>query len=146
MSSAASKEAFARYNEIATLLNQKGDRDGMKLLHTLINKCADYFRVVADQGKLKKRGDSASSRMQLGRDLAEVDELRTIVHNALISDVVIFNRYLFTKSIVKDQIPIGGIYTFDPETLRVRDRRAIGDWALCLVEALFEYHILDDDD
>ena len=69
-------------------------------------------------------------------EIAIMDQRRALAHNALIDSIFICNRYLFTHF---ERVPIGGIYSADPETLSpVTNRRAVGDWAGKLVAEMFD--------
>ena len=78
-----------------------------------------------------------TARLRLeGEDLRELTEVldknRKLAHEALISDLHIFNRYLLKNY---EDAPIGGLYSKSPDS--IRDRVAIADWAGELLAALF---------
>ncbi len=139
------EKAFERYTQILKVLNEEKDQKGLKFLEDLINKCTEYFRIIAEQKTLKLREDKFATRKDFAEEYGSLDELRTILHNALISQIKILNRYLFKNYKVNEQIPLGGIYTYNLDSLTNEDRRTIGDWAFSLAEALFKHHVVTQD-
>lgn len=63
-----------------------------------------------------------------------LDQNRTLAHNALIDAINICNRHL--RKLLGESMPPGGIYP-EPGHISSGNRRAIGDWAGNVVEALF---------
>ncbi len=122
--------AMDRLNIISRLISQ--DEVGVDLLEKLLAAAESYFgKVVRMEAQLK------TCRLRLeGEELRELtgvlDESRKWAHEALISDLHIFNRYLLKNY---QDAPIGGIYSKDPES--IRNRVAVADWAGELLAALF---------
>lgn len=122
--------AMDRLNIISRLVSQ--DEVAVSLLEKLLSTAEAYFgKVVLMESQLK------TARLRLeGEDLRELTEVldknRKLAHEALISDLHIFNRYLLKNY---EDAPIGGLYSKSPES--IRDRVAIADWAGELLAALF---------
>jgi hypothetical protein len=122
--------AMDRLNIISRLVSQ--DEVAVSLLEKLLSTAEAYFgKVVLMESQLK------TARLRLeGEDLRELTEVldknRKLAHEALISDLHIFNRYLLKNY---QDAPIGGLYSKSPES--IRDRVAIADWAGELLAALF---------
>lgn len=122
--------AMDRLNIISRLVSQ--DEVAVSLLEKLLSTAEAYFgKVVLMESQLK------TARLRLeGEDLRELTEVldknRKLAHEALISDLHIFNRYLLKNY---EDAPIGGLYSKSPDS--IRDRVAIADWAGELLAALF---------
>lgn len=122
--------AMDRLNIISRLVSQ--DEVAVSLLEKLLSTAEGYFgKVVLMEGQMK------TARLRLeGEELRELTEVldknRKLAHEALISDLHIFNRYLLKNY---EDVPTGGIYSKDPDS--IRDRVAIADWAGELLAALF---------
>ncbi|MBS3152460.1 DUF3232 domain-containing protein [Candidatus Woesearchaeota archaeon] len=136
-----SAKAYSRYKKIIDLLNLNNDQAGLKHVQQLLEICERYVVVVANVERIgiihRFRTQTDEQEIEKFRNL---DQLRKITHNALISQLKLVNRYLFRK--YGDEISIGGIYSFYPMTLADEDRSAIGEWAYCLVDALQRRGIL----
>jgi len=134
--SSESEEAFERYKLVVDLLSEIDDKKGLKLVRELIKYCIDYVQLVNDfetLGNLRKFRASNNTRAE-AEEYVQIDHLRKLKHEALLSQLQIVNRYLF-RSEGKEDIPAGGIYSFDPVT--IRDRIIVANWAKALVDALF---------
>lgn len=128
-----SPKAFERYQQIVDLLNSNNDKKGLKYVQDLVNKCREYVTVVANAeriGKLQRFRSQTSEEER--EEYKRLDQLRRIIHNALIAQLKLVNRYIFRD--YKEQIPIGGIYSLDPST--IENRTAVGDWAYYLFDSL----------
>ena len=66
--------------------------------------------------------------------LANLDKVRRYAHDALISDLHIFNRYIIKE--YQDDVPVGGIFSKNPDA--IRDRIAVADWAGELLAAVYQ--------
>jgi len=128
------KERYLRVKEIS-----KEDSNVSSLLESLVGSATRYVCHVANMEAQIKRNsvDSRESTpsfylRERARLRESLDSERRIYHNALISRLSALNRYLFNE--FPDEIPAGGIYSLDPES--IRDRRYVGTWAGNLVSAI----------
>ena len=120
------QKAYNRYQQIKEILEEHKDKVGLKLLKELIDKVTGYVSHVVG---MAKRIETARFRLDQERYIqlaTNLDEVRGIKHNALISQLKILNRYLF-KTYTAEIIPFGGVYSLDPETINMRE--VVGDWA-----------------
>ena len=104
------------------------------LLEKLLEKSESYFCRVFEMetrlkvARLRLEGDAM-------RDLTEnLDKVRRYAHDALISDLHIFNRYIIKE--YQDDVPVGGIFSKNPDA--IRDRIAVADWAGELLAAVYQ--------
>ena len=124
--------ALERLEMIVRLVQQ--DEVAVSLLEKLMESAERYFcKVVEMESRLKV------ARLRLEdqelRDLTEVlDKTRHLAHEALISSLHIFNRYVLKE--FGDDIPVGGLFNKNPEA--IRDRIAVADWAGELLSALYK--------
>ena len=121
-----------RYKEITRLI--EGDSDATDLLEDLTSSAMRYVRNVAYERSVvipARNGDGDGDIGSTKRRVENADFQRRASHEALISGLNSFNRYLFSK---KKNVPKGGIYTLDP--LTIDDRFKVGDWAWDYVRAL----------
>lgn len=124
-------EARERYNKICELIGD--NRLANELLDKLVKSAARYVDVVA---VTERRIQSARFRLEgeeFRQFVMELDRQRKLAHDALISSLYSFNRYILKE--YGDECPVGGIYSLDPTT--IRDRWAVGSWAGFLVDAIF---------
>ena len=86
--------------------------------------------------KLKAKGHPIRSSTITYKDYLDAlfDKRRKIAHEALLSQLYIVNRALLKEELLKGKVPIGGIYSLNPDT--IRDRNSVSDWAGYLVKAL----------
>jgi len=123
--------ALDRLNLIVRLVAQ--DEVAVSLLEKLLASAESYFgKVVEMETRLK------TARLRLEgeplRELTEVlDKNRSLAHEALISDLHIFNRYLLKHY---EDAPVAGLFNKPPEA--IRDRIAVADWAGELLAAVFQ--------
>lgn len=125
------EKALERYNEVVEIVS--ADDVAASLLEKLVESAERYFGSVV---KMEARLKMARFRLdgEELRDLTEtLDRNRRMAHEALISNLHIFNRYVI-KEFGKD-VPVGGVFSKDPES--IRDRVAIADWAGELLCALY---------
>ncbi|MEM2956573.1 MAG: DUF3232 domain-containing protein [Candidatus Pacearchaeota archaeon] len=125
------KNAKGRYNNILNMLNDNNDSTGLELLESLVNSVVKYVSHVSRMEHRIKQWKYTMEDKEYMEAITNLDRTRRIYHESLISNLTIMNRYLFKNY---TQTPVGGIYSFDPET--VRDRNAIADWAGFLYSAL----------
>jgi len=123
------EKIMIQLNQIAELISD--DEVAVSLLNTLIDSSEKYFGAVV---RMETRLKTARFRLE-GEELreltSELDRQRHYAHEALISNLHIFNRYLLKEF---DDVPVGGIFTGNPEM--IRDRIAVADWAgklLCTI-------------
>lgn len=114
-------EAYERYIKICELI--KNDDTAEQLLNNLINTALDYVSIVVKNDLMLKIQALKLENDEYRQYIHSLDKTRTIKHNALISALHVFNRYLLENY---DNAPIGGIYSLPPET--IHDRVAVGDW------------------
>ncbi|MDY0300266.1 MAG: DUF3232 domain-containing protein [Trichlorobacter sp.] len=129
------EEVVMRYQKVMTLVAQ--DEVAVKLLDGLLEAALRYFgRVVMMENRL------ATARFRLeGEELRhlteELDRHRRYAHDALISDLHIFNRYLvknYQEELLDEGLE-GGIF---PNPEAIRDRVAIADWAGELLSGIYQ--------
>lgn len=125
------KKAGERYALIHKFLIDKNDNFGLELLDDLIDACKRYAEFVSSMEKRIQLIKYKEESWDVANRIEELDKNRRIIHDALISKLYALNRYLFKTY---KEIPISGIYSLDPET--IRDRAVIGDWVGYLTEYL----------
>lgn len=126
-----SEKAFKRYLEILEII--KGDDIAENLMDNLLEKAIRYVTVIC-QNEHKLRIQKFRLEPEDYRQLAEeIDQQRKRAHDALISALHSFNRYIIKEY---EETPIGGIFSFDPDL--IRNRVAVADWAMTLILSLFE--------
>lgn len=144
-------EAFERYNKIVDLLREFGDNRGLGLVRELVDKCVRYIDVtsiVEAHSKMLRSGrfTGGEDRLNLQRASESLDMSRRTAHNALISQLIIVNRYAAHKEKIQNEILPGGIYSLDPRHLNdpysYDSRVKIGDWAKYLTDALYRRGII----
>ena len=131
-------KAYAAYEKVINVQKEKEDSRGLRLVEELVHKIAEYSKIVAQQSTLKVRNAAGQLEDNRLQELQQLDQLRSIVHNALISQLHIVTRYL-TKN-YRSELPLAGIYSFDIST--IKDRQKVGEWALLLADALFRRDII----
>lgn len=137
--------AFERFELIVGILKDNNARTGLKLVQGLVVKCSEYIQIVVVSEeimalqKFRKETD-----MEVMEEFRRLDRLRKIKHDALISQLVIVNRYLFKTKILNGKIPFGGIFSLDPVLLKNLDRNRIAEWAGYLVNALRKRSLLSN--
>ncbi|AJF08153.1 DUF3232 domain-containing protein [Geoalkalibacter subterraneus] len=123
--------ALERFNKVVEVV--AGDDVAVSLLEKLLDSAERYFGTVC---KMEARLKMARFRLEGEelRDLTEtLDRNRRMAHEALISNLHIFNRYALKE--FGEDMPIGGVFSKNPEA--IRDRIAVGDWAGELLCALY---------
>lgn len=126
------KKAGERYELIHKFLEDKKDNDSLDFLDSLVENCKNYVNYVVNMEKQIQFIKFRSEEWEMREKIEELDKNRRIFHESLISKLLSFNRYLFKK--YDDKIPVGGIFTLDPES--IRDRYSVADWAGYLVDYL----------
>ena len=121
---------FNRYIQICELI--KGDDTAEQLLNNLINSALDYVSIVVKNDLQLKIQAPKLENDGYREYIHSLDDARTRKHNALISALHAFNRYILENY---ENTPIGGIYTLSPET--IHDRVAVGDWAGNFIYEIF---------
>ena len=110
------------------------DEVACSLLEKLLSSAEAYYcKVFEMEARLK------IARLRLeGEELHELTENlgknRHYSHEALISDLHIFNRFIVRE--YGDDVPVGGIFNKDPDD--IRDRIAVADWAGELLTAVYQ--------
>jgi len=114
-----------------TLTVLKADGTGTGLVLDVLKRCGEYVSaVVALEAGYLMIADGDDYR----QTIQGLDRRRSQCHDALIDAVIISCRYLNKN--YPGSVPDGGIYP-DPTHLLERNRRAIGDWAGKISNALF---------
>ena len=124
-------KAFERYNEILNMI--KGDDIAENLLVHLVNAACEYVSIVCRNETAMKVQAYRLEGDDYRRFVESLDLRRKSSHDALISALHSFNRYIVKEF---EETPIGGIYSFDP--LTIRNRIAVGNWAVNLVVGIFK--------
>ena len=104
------------------------------LMEKLLSAAERYFCKVFE---METRLKIARLRVD-GNELRELtenlDKNRSYAHEALISDLHIFNRYVMKEFV--DEMPVGGIFNREPEL--IHNRVAVADWAGDLLTAVYQ--------
>jgi hypothetical protein len=129
-SSKMDNETFNRYIKVCDLI--KGDDIAEQLLNNLTNVACEYIHVVVNADMLLRTQALRLEGEEYRQYVQSLDENRNRKHNALISALHAFNRYLLKEY---EDAPKGGIYSLSPDT--IRDRVAVGDWAGRFVYEIF---------
>ena len=104
------------------------------LMEKLLSAAERYFcKVFEMETKLK------IARLRVDgnefRELTEnLDKNRTYAHEALISDLHIFHRYVMKE--FAEEMPAGGIFNREPEL--IHNRVVVADWAGDLLTAVYQ--------
>lgn len=110
----------------------EGNEVACRLIRDVL-RCAEQY--VAAVCQMEAELLFANPEGALYREQVQaLDQNRSLAHNALIDAINICNRYL--RKVLGEAMPPGGIYP-EPGHIASGNRRAIGDWAGRLVEALF---------
>ena len=129
------KKAANRYLDLHVLFRSQNDKDNLELLEDIATSANDYTTFVAKLG--------AEGQPRTKEDVGTMDQSKHNMHNGLISRVISGNTNFFRT--YKRKIPVGGIYTLDPEHISIlaknnRDlfaRAKIAEWAGYLVAGIF---------
>lgn len=131
----ATGETMNRYNKVIQMIAK--DEVAVRLLEGLIDAATRYFGKVVHMenriatAKLRLEGEELRSLIE------DLDRTRHYAHEALISDLHIFNRYLvkeFGEELAEEFLQ-GGIF---PKPEAIRDRIAIADWAGDLLCGIYQ--------
>ncbi len=112
----------------------KDDEVACSLLEKLLSSAEGYFCRVFEMETKMKMARLRMEAEELREFTENLDKNRRYAHEALISDLHIFNRYAIKE--FGEDIPVGGIYSKSPES--IRDRIAIADWAGELLTAVYK--------
>lgn len=131
----AEEGTMDRYSKVVQIISK--DEVAVRLLEGLVDAASRYFeRVIQMENRL------ATARFRLeGEELRslteDLDRSRRFSHEALISDLHIFNRYLVKEysEDLADENLVGGIF---PRPDAIRDRIAIADWAGDLLCGIYQ--------
>lgn len=111
-----------------------GDVTAAKLIDNMRFAIARYHDTVNTMSRTLQAQRFRLEGEEL-RDLTQrLDRNRHTAHECLIDSVIIANRYFFKK--YGSEVPAGGVYTNSPMHLSMKDRNAIGEWALQVAPAL----------
>jgi len=134
------KKAYRRYLEIVSLLRTNEDDKGLRLLDELIRYCKEYFNLIlSEEESLKIIRYKEYEEDKIKKAESEWENRRRRTHDMVITQLKVFNRYLFKN--YKD-VPIGGICSLNPKELSPLNRRAVGDWVAYLIKGLYENGII----
>ncbi len=118
-------KARERRNKIEKIL--ENDEVGLGLLRGLTFSALDYVDTTVNfEAHRRKLQDSERFIDNSVEVVAELDFNKRIAHEALLSKLNSFNRYLFNN--YREDAPIGGIYSLEPPE-SIRDRHCVADWA-----------------
>ena len=136
-STEAEKEfALKRYQYFEELFQNNHDNYGNMHLFKLKNSLSDYIeRVVNFEAEAKAFKNGKITK----EDFTSTDNARKNSHDALITEIKIFNRYCVAKygwEIKGGIIPAGGIFSLDPDLMN--NRNAVTKWAWLLVSKIFK--------
>ncbi len=112
------ENAKKRYKEITNLI--KGDDIANSLLKDLANSAANYIEIVANRTAVIDIQELRNEQQSL---INHLNSRKIANHDALISNLVEFNKYLSDH--YGNHAPIGGIYTLDPISIS----NNVADWA-----------------
>lgn len=108
------------------------DGRAMQLVGDVIRCANSYIQSVNTMERSMKSAQFRMETDQYQRLVMQLDQRRRILHDALLSQLNITNRYLFKN--FKEEIPVGGLFSHDPS--QYHDRAAIGDWAFELINEI----------
>ncbi len=139
------KVAFDRYDKAVSILMQLDNQRGIKLVKELVTKCINYINITAvaeaEVRSMKSGINVGEDRRNVQAATERLDQMRKLAHEALISQLMVVNRYLFNIEETKQQLFPGGIFSLDSHILLdprgYGERARIGDWAKYLTEALY---------
>ena len=134
MSQTEEERAYHRYALIKGLLHGRGDELGLGLLDELVQKASRYVSVVITKEDFDIINRFRMDPKSFKEASVRADVGRRISHDTLIDQLKITNRYLFKHH--KEETPVGGVYSLEPQT--IRDRIAVGDWAGHLVLGIYD--------
>lgn len=118
-------KARERRNKIEKIL--ENDEVGLGLLRGLSFSALDYVDTTVNfEAHRRKLQDSERCIDDSVEIVAELDSNKRIAHEALLSKLNSFNRYLFNN--YEEDTSIGGIYSLEPPE-SIRDRHCVADWA-----------------
>ncbi len=118
----------------------KKDEKACTLIQQVLESAVEYMAAAFHT---ETRGAMERARGTEGAEyravMESLDRAQRRKHDVLIDNLRIANRYLM-KTVGKDEIPAGGLYTENPWHLSEMelDRRAIGDWAGRLILGFYE--------
>lgn len=138
------KKALSRYFLIKKILEKNDDNQLLNLLNILLNSIKRYIELVCNFGinMALIRKETGSTGKIYQEKVVELDKNRKIAHDSLIANLTSFNRNLGKKygwETNDGEIPLGGIYTLDPNY--ITNRKEIGRWAWFLVLGLYQKEI-----
>ncbi len=118
------KKAIERRGQIEKILEK--DDTGLGLLRGLTLCAVNYVETTVNFEAHKTRIHDAERCVDDSTEaMVELDSRKRKSHEALMSRLYSFNRYLFTK--YDGEVPIGGIYSLEPPE-SIKDRHSVGDW------------------
>jgi len=111
------------------------DSKAGQLIGGLVRSIVAYADLVRKEESMIK---TAALRMD-GDDfrlfVTRIEQNRHTMHEGVITNLKAANRYLF-RTYGVGEVPVGGLYDFDPLHLKMNNRDAISEWALFVAPAL----------
>ena len=118
------EDSIKRYENIKEIISDNSTAN--ELLNSLIYSAVNYVTYVAKADPVLKSLRYSLSPRRYQERAQSIDQNRRIFHNTIISNLTVFNKYLF-KNFKEKNPPVGGIYSLRPDS--IKDRAAVGDWA-----------------
>lgn len=111
-----------------------GNEVAYSLLEKLLSSAEHYFCKAIEMETRLSIAQLSVDGNELCALTENLDKNRSYAHEALISDLHIFNRYIVKE--FANELPKGGIFNRDPEL--IHDRIAVADWAGDLMSAVYQ--------
>ncbi len=138
-------KAVERYRQLRELLQENGDKELLEMLDDVVSACRRYVEAVIKmeyKAMMIKKKYGTEDPLAWKMEIEPADRDRRVAHDALISYLEAFNRNAAKRYgwEPEGRIPIGGIFTLDPDFLSdpysKRSRGAIANWAFYLTLGL----------
>lgn len=138
-----SGEAEERFKEIKEVFVSNHDEKGVEISRKLLSTAVRYIECVvnADFHLQEARSKIGFNPHEYKEIVCEVDNERKVIHDALITNLKIANRYAQKKYGWKNDgglIPQGGFFTLHHSFFH--DRKQIAKWAWYLVSGIYRNH------
>ncbi|HPJ87024.1 MAG TPA: DUF3232 domain-containing protein [Candidatus Pacearchaeota archaeon] len=119
------RKAMERRTQIEKIL--ENDENGLRLLKGLTFSAWDYVNATVNfRAYISKLRDFDRCMDDLTETMVAMDLNKRTAHEALLSRLNSFNRYLFKE--YPDSAPLGGIYSLEPPE-SIKDRHSVSEWA-----------------
>ena len=110
------------------------DEVACSLLEKLLSSAEAYYCKVFEMEAMLKIARLRLEGEELHALTENLGKNRHYSHEALISDLHIFNRFIVRE--YGDDVPVGGIFSMDPDA--IYDRIAVADWTGELLTAVYQ--------